>query len=676
MKRNPINAWLLSASFGLVPGVQPAQAQTFAKAGLADLSLEDILNVEVTSVSRKAERLQDTASAVHVITAEDIRRSGALSIPEALRMAPGVEVARNAAGQYAITARGINGRFANKLLVLMDGRSVYSPLFSGVLWENEDTMMEDIERIEVIRGPHAAMWGANAVNGVINIITRSARETAGGLVAGNVGSLEKGGLSLRYGGALGDNAHWRVYAKGLERGPMVDLSGNSSGDPHRSSRVGFRIDGRGGDGGGFTVLGDAHQSSVRDQWTVPTIVAPYSSNLAFKQETTGFNLLARRDFQFASGSKLSLQGWYMHTHISAPAVVSESRDTADLDVHHGFKIGQSHDFNWGLNYRHSSDSTIGSSMVSFVPASRRLNWTSLYFHDDWTLVPEHLRLIVGARFERESYSGLSIQPNARLSWMPDTLTTIWGSLSRGARTPSRADRDGYILQPTIPPGTPINPGPLPIVTRAAPGGMSAEKLDAFEMGWRRQWTRRLSTDFAAYYSRYNGIRGIRQDPPQLVLGAQPYLLADLALVGTTHGETKGIEASVDWRSTDALRFQLTYSNSVLRFRNAAGQEDPFTRVFEGSSPRQQVSLRSSIDLSPRQQLDIWVRHVGALSEGNIPAYSTLDVRYGWRWDRNLELSVTAQNLLDRHHQEFAQDNILALNRQVPRSVYVRASYKF
>jgi iron complex outermembrane recepter protein len=271
----------------------PACAQTPSTRSLLDLNLEDLMKIEITSVSRKAENLRGTASAAFVITAEDIRRSGATSIPEALRMAPGVDVARISSGSYAVTTRGINGRFANKLLVLMDGRSIYSPLFSGALWENEDTLIEDIERIEVIRGPNAAQWGSNAVNGVINIITKSARATHGGLAAVTIGTEERGGVSLRYGGRTEGDVNWRVYAKGTERGPGVEAGGADANDRQSTRRIGFRADGRAADGGDYTVLGDAQQSRINDAWLLPALIPPYATRYGFPIESNGFNLLAR-----------------------------------------------------------------------------------------------------------------------------------------------------------------------------------------------------------------------------------------------------------------------------------------------------------------------------------------------------------------------------------------------
>jgi iron complex outermembrane recepter protein len=667
-----MSAIALAAS-ATVSGLVCAQAS--AAPGLADLSLEEILNVKVTSVSRKTERLHDTAAAVYVISAEDIRRSGATNIPEALRMAPGVDVGRISTGQYAVSARGLNGRFANKLLVLMDGRSIYSPLFSGVLWENEDTLIEDIERIEVIRGPNAALWGSNAVNGVINIITKSARDTQGGLAVASVGTSDKGALSLRYGGVLGNDAHWRVYAKGFERGPTEEAGGVTANDRHTAKRLGFRVDGRGADGGSYTVLGDAHETRMRDTWLLPSVLPPFVSRTPFLQDSSGFNLLARREFRLGGGSSISLQGWYAHSHLNAQSLVEEKRDTGDIDIQHRFKAG-AHEVIWGANYRHSSDATTGSSFVNLQPANRRLSWASLFAHDEWTLVPERLRLMVGARLERDSYSGTSFQPNARLAWTPNTETTFWGALSRAARTPSRGDHDTFILQQVVPPGTAQNPGPLAILTRGVPGGVDAETVDAVELGWRANWGKRFSTNLSLYRNRYRDLRGVGQAPPQLILGSPPYVLADLPIINFIDGTIYGGELAADWRATNALRFRLGYSAARPKFRNALGGEDFITQLTAGASPRHSLSLQTSIDVTERQQLDIWLRRTGALSFGAIPAYTTLDIRYGWRITRNFELSLVGQNLLDSRHPEFLQDNIPAPQRELKRAGYLQAEIKF
>jgi iron complex outermembrane recepter protein len=344
-------------------------------------------------------------------------------------------------------------------------------------------------------------------------------------------------------------------------------------------------------------------------------------------------------------------------------------------VHHRFIAG-AHEFTWGLNHRHSSDSTWGSAFASFLPLERSLNWTSLYVHDEWALVPERLRLMLGARVEHDTYSGTNFQPNARLAWSPDTLTTIWGAVSRAARTPSRGDREVFIQLPVIPPGTALNPGPLPVLPRAVPSTPNAETVDAVEMGWRRLWGQRLSTDVSLFYNQYRDFRGYRQLPQQVLFVPVPHVLADLSLVNDIKGEIYGAELAANLRATDSVRLRLAYSNANSRFRNGLDAEDAVTRLVVGASPRHKTSLQTSIDITARQQLDFWLRHVGALDYAAIPSYTTLDMRYGWRVARNFDVALVGQNLLERRHVEFIQDNIPAPTREMQRGVYLRSELRF
>ncbi len=401
----------------------------------ADLSLEELLKVEVQTASRKSQRLQDVASAVFVISREDIERSGATSLPEVLRLAPGVQVARLANNRWAVSARGFNGRFANKLLVLMDGRSIYSPLFSGVLWEMEDTLLDDVDRIEVIRGPGAALWGANAVNGVINIITRNARDTRGTLAVAGAGSEERSFGALRHGFAAGEGSV-RLWAKGFSRDESVDLSGNRGNDDWHAARAGFRGDWNANAGSRLTVSGSIYNSPTGDRWNVPSVTSPSGAIATdIEQGGSGANLLLKHEWLPADGSASTLQAYVDRTEIDVIGVLGERRTTVDLDFQHRLAPGGAHDVIWGLSHRQSRDQIRSGPLISILPDHQTYQLTSAFVHDEITLQPERLKLALGARLEHNNYTGLEPQPNARLIWTPTAHQALWGALSRAVQNP-------------------------------------------------------------------------------------------------------------------------------------------------------------------------------------------------------------------------------------------------
>ncbi|MGB0127524.1 MAG: TonB-dependent receptor plug domain-containing protein, partial [Rhodocyclaceae bacterium] len=375
-----------------------------------DLSLEELLSIEVTTASRKAERLQDVAGAVFVITREDIEQSGATSIPEVLRMAPGVQVARLSQNRWAVSVRGFNGRFANKLLVLMDGRSIYSPLFSGVIWEAEDTLLEDIDRIEVVRGPGAAMWGANAVNGVINIITRRARDTQGSLLVAGAGTEERAFAAFRHGGEAGEG-HYRVWGKVFARDESVNLAGNRASDDWQAGRVGFRGDWPLASGNRLTLSAAAYNGTAGDTWDYPDLASPLGFRLQpTEQRNQGAHVIGRREWTFDDASEASFQAYVDHSEVDIERVVNVKRTTADLDFQHRKLFGKTHDLIWGLGYRVSRDNTVGKALVDFSPKSRDFRLATAFAQDDITLLPDRLRLMAGARLEHNSFTGFEFQP--------------------------------------------------------------------------------------------------------------------------------------------------------------------------------------------------------------------------------------------------------------------------
>ena len=421
--------WLFCSTFA-----RPAGAQVAAGGGagrdLAEISLDELVNLKVTSVSKKPENLSHAPAAITVITGEDIRRSGATTIAEALRLAPGLEVARQDSVSWAISSRGFNDIFANKLLVLVDGRSVYTPLFSGVYWDVQDTLLEDIDRIEVIRGPGAALWGANAVNGVINITTKTAKETQGGLVTGGGGTEERGFGSVRYGGKINDQSWYRVYAKYFNRDDSAMPAGGPAGDEWDGLRGGFRVDWEHSPPNLLTLQGDIYSGTEHQRYALATPTPPYSSLQPQKIQVAGGNLLGRWTHTFNEDADLRFQTYYDRTQRELE-IFKEDRDTFDLDLqlHHPF--GERQDIVWGLGYRHTDSYNLKSNFnLSFVPTDRKTEEYSALVQDEISLVRDRLRLTIGSKFEHNDYTGFEIQPSGRLLWTPHPRHSAWASISR------------------------------------------------------------------------------------------------------------------------------------------------------------------------------------------------------------------------------------------------------
>lgn len=653
----------------------PATAQD-----VAGLSLEDLLNTEVSSVSRKSQRLSETAAAVFVLTGDDIQRSGATSIPEALRMVPGVQVARMGNARWAVSARGFNGRMANKLLVLIDGRSIYSPLFSGVLWEQEDTPLEDVDRIEVIRGPGAAMWGANAVNGVINIITKRARSTQGGQATLSAGSEDRIAGSMRWGGELSEQSHYRVWAKGLRRDASDDVL---EIDPSHAARAGFRLDTAMGGGTRSTLIAETYRVRAGDRWDRPD-PSPATLGTGLVTPTTvtahhaGSSLTGRLDTVLGNGSEAGVQVYVETSRLDVPWALIDKRDTADIDLQHRLHLGR-HDFMWGVGYRYSRDH-IEPRTPNFTLArdGRSTRLLSAFVHDEFTLLPDRLRLIGGAKIERNDYTGWEVQPNLRFTWTPTETQTVWGALSRAVRTPSQAEEDASVLLRVIPPSTAI-----PLYNMVRPGSSvrldRPETVNTLEFGYRQQVAPSLSLDAAAYSSRYRNLRtgavlGTEMKFIQTPFGAFPYLQTDTAIVMVAKGRTHGLELALDWHPTNDWRIVAAYAH--IRTNGKDGPNGEFASEHVGTSPRHSVSFRSSYNLTRNWQLDGWLRHASKLESLAIPAYTELDLRVAWRPTPALELSLVGQNLLDRRHPEWVGDYVPTPTLEIERAWYVKAKLTF
>ena len=651
------------------------------------LGIAELMNIEVTSASKKVQRVADVGAAVFVITQEDMRRSGARSIPEALRLAPGVQVARIDANKWAVSIRGFNGRFANKLLVLMDGRSVYTPLFSGVFWDAQDTLLADIDRIEVIRGPGAALWGANAVNGVINIITKSATDTLGGLVNIGGGTEERGFAEARYGMSLSEAADIRFYAKHLDRDSGMDAAGNQAHDAWHMSRGGFRLDSRATERDILTIQGEYYDGSVGENYLLnklPTPGDPAVSRMTDADNgTRGWHLLSRWERTLSGTSGMVLQLYYDRYQVGMVGATGKM-DIVDMDFQHHFALGKKQDIIWGAGYRFSRDDIENTFAVSLLPTQKDSHLTSFFLHDEIELIPEHLSLILGSRFERNNYSGFEIQPNGRLIWTPTPRHTLWTAVSRAVRTPSRGDQSVLYRQSVIPPPLAFVPFPAnqfpAVVTIYGSEEYASEELLAYELGYRTELRPNLNLDVSTFYNAYNHLRTVKAGQPGPDSSSAPtHIIIPFITNNDMTGHTYGAELAVSWLPLPWWRLQASYSYLKIFMDVNDNTTDHYNKAdTEGGSPQQQFSLRSGFDIGRNVSWDLWLRGVDHLElpGGAIAAYTTLDTRLAWKPIPQLELSLVGQNLLQKSHAEFRPEFLFSVPTETERSFYGMLTWNF
>lgn len=643
---------------------------------LIELSIEDLIKVKVTSVSKKPQKILEAAAAIFVITQEDIRRSGAVSIPEVLRMVPGLEVARIDSNKWAVTSRGFNGRFANKLLVLIDGRTVYTPLFSGVYWDMKDTLLNDIDRIEIIRGPGAALWGANAVNGVINIITKEAKDTQGTMVIAGTGTEEQGFGAIRYGGMIGQDTHYRVYAKYFNRDSAVYVSGKDAADRWNIFRTGFRMDYARSDKDRLTLQGDVYNGQTGE--TVITKSFNPTAPATFDQENdiAGANLLGRWKHSVSNTSNIALQVYYDYTDRSSSAILEQRHDTFDIDFQHDFALDQDHQIAWGLGYRFIRDDIGNTFYTSWNPDNCDIDLFSAFVQDEITLVDNKVKLTLGSKFEHNDFTGFEIQPNARLIWTPDKYCSIWASVSRAVRTPSRAEADGRINNRVLPPGSlhPVYPG---LVTLFSSDDYESEELLAYELGYRLQPNSRVSLDIAAFFNNYSNLRTLEPGDPFPETSPTPtHITVPFTADNKMKAEVYGMEVAIDWLAFDWWRLQVAYTYLQMQLHLDDDSRDTISEGAEGESPHNQISVRSSMYLPMDLELNLWTRYVDSLPSQNIDSYVTLDVRLGWMPHKQLEVSIVGQNLFDNNRLEFKPDFIDTSPTEVERAVYGSIIWRF
>ncbi len=665
-------AGVLTALLLLVLSVQEiTAAEAPTPEDLFPLTIEELMNVSITSVAKRPQRMSDAAAAIFVITQEDIRRSGATSIPEVLRMAPGLEVSRIDASKWAISSRGFSTRFANKLLVLFDGRTVYNPLFSGVFWEHQNYILEDIERIEVIRGPGASLWGANAVNGVINIISKKAKDTQGGLVSAAGGTHEAFG-GVRYGGRIDNSTYFRIYNKYYDHRGFPGVRGVARSDAWNYNTSGFRVDSGLTPADSLTVQGDFQLKSSDETYFLPSVLPPFTTRLDSGTDFTGGNLLARWNRIISDTSNFQMQAYYDRGELS-DRLFGEKRNTFDIEAQHQFKAGGKQTIVWGLGYRFEQDHVRDSFLIDTAPTHTN-NLFSAFVQDEISL-DDKVTLTLGSRFEHNTHTGFEIQPNVRLAWTPDKKHVLWTAISRAVRTPSWAEEDLSLDVAAIPPSI-VNPLPTLVVIDGNPD-LKSEELYAFEFGHRFMPFEGLSIDMAGFYNLYKHLGSNEVGEPFFDPFPVPHIVLPLKAGAGLHGDTYGFELAADYQVQKWWRVQAAYTFMQMDLEtNDDGTDRTSPEFISGSNPHHQFSIRSAFDLPHKTEFDLWLRYVDSLPALNLGSYTSLNARLAWRPTRNLELSIVGQNLLDIKHVEMSPDFLGTVEAQIERSVYGKVVWRF
>jgi iron complex outermembrane receptor protein len=639
---------------------QDAPSGQSPAAGLKQLSLEELGNVEVTTVSKDPREIMKTPAAVFVITQEDIRRSAATSIPEALRLAPGVEVARIDGNHWSVAIRGFAGQFSKSLLVLVDGRSIYTPLFEGVYWDLPYVMLEDVERIEVIRGPGGTIWGSNAVNGVINIITKSANSTHGILASTGSGTVDQGTGAFRYGGLVGKDFNYRVYGFGGIRGQQFHADGDGF-DHWRMGQMGFRMDWQKGEKDTFTVQGDIYRGESGESIEIGSFFPPAEMAEQGEDYVTGGNLLARWQHRTGEGSDIQIQAYFDRTN-RQDFELGETRDTFDVDFVQHARIHDDQELTWGLGARVSPSNFIQTSQgVNFLPAKQTDSIYSGFVQYELPIVRNKLTLTAGTKLEHNNFSGFDYQPSVRLLWMVTPHQSFWAAVTRAVRTPSRLDQDVQfnIFDEYYTPSPGATPIPLYFQIQGDPK-LKAEQLIGYEAGYRTQVNSNLYLDFTTFYNGYNDLQGygpiglsetVMGNPPA------PYLFLLLPYANAIEGHTLGTEIAPNWKISHWWSVRGSYSFLHMSLRDKEGFTDTggLLSSYMGSSPSSLVAFQSFFNLPKHFELDETFRYSSALPAQAVGSYSTADLRLGWHIGEGLDFSVVGQNLLEPHHYEFGGD---------------------
>ena len=586
-----------------------------------------------------------------------------------------MDVAQINSSTWAVSARGLNDQFADKLLVIQDGRSIYTPIDAGVYWDTVDYVLPDLDRIEVIRGPGATLWGSNAVNGVINITSKDARDTQGWLVSGE-GSNAESDMSVRYGGKISDDTFYRVYFKGKYDNDLYEPSGASSDQSYANSwysgRSGFRIDKHPSDADTFTFQGDAANNQLRVPSPVNEAAPPFSMTEVFNGSDTTANVIGRWTHRYNDDSDFSLQVYYDYLKI-AEGISDNNQNTFDIDFNDRFKLDKRNEISWGAGYRVYRAGAETALSTSLVPGSQVRNLFSTFVQDKISIVPDRFFLTVGSKLEHNDFTGFEVDPSARLLWTPDKQNSVWAAVSRATRSPSALDTAvrSTVSRFEIPNGS---GGTLPAAaTIAGDPDFDSEKLVAYELGYRVQATKTLSIDVSTFYNNYTDLRSVE-------LGATQFgstVIFPSAFANKMQGDTYGGEIAANLQVTANWRLAASYSLLHATFERSQGSNDTTSVAdYDGSAPKNQAQLHSYLDITRRLHLNTSLYFTDRIEEYNVPSFISTDINVMWEPIDGMELTVGVNNLADNRHPEFGVTGGQGLSAQVPRTVYGQVTYRF
>ena len=666
---NARTAWtVLAVACLLWTPVWAGEQDALSTEDLLELEIDELLEMDVSSVARKQQKLSEVAAALTVLTPEEVKRSGHIDLAEMLRLVPGFHVARLDANKWSVSARGFSGRFTDKLLVMIDGRSVYTPTFAGVYWDIQGVFLPDLDRIEAIRGPGATAWGANAVNGVVSVRTKSAKDTVGAVfeaLGGAEATMRVGG---RVGWAIDDTTWIRVHAGGLLHDEAGTATGVKAADDWHVLRAGFRVDGEPDTDRSWTVQGEIYRGKSGERLVLPTLTAPFATAVTADQEMAGGHVLGRWRRTFSPDSELEIQAYFDRTE-RPTTLLGEERSTFDLDLQHRFRASARHEIIWGARYRVSADRFTNSSAIVVTPTRRTDHLFSAFIQDEITIVPDTLVLTVGTKIEHNDYTGFEAQPSARLAWQPRRRHTVWAAVSRAVRTPSRVDHDVRI-------NTAVLPGPT-VVGFFGSDSFESEELLAFEMGHRFAVSTSITIELAGYYNVYDGLRTLTNAAPfGEATPAPAHAVAPSLFTNLMDGEVYGGELVTTWRMRDNWRLVGTYSVARLALHTSTDRIPVDGEANEGDYPRNMASLRSQFDLGDEWQIDVSVSYVDSLPSLGIPPYLRLDFRVGWVPSEDLRIDLVVQNVLDDRHPEFVSELPFLQSSETETVAFLRVTYSW
>ena len=657
-------AWLLMSSEGMAS----------SENGVFKLSLTELSNTKVTSLSKISENAFRSAAAVYILTQEDIKRMGVTSIPEALRVVPGVEVARISSNKWAVTARGFNNQLANKLLVLMDGRAVYNAHFSGVYWDVQDTVLEDIDRIEVIRGPGAAVWGANAVNGVVNIITKHARNTQGSYLSVTAGNQEEGIVQARYGGAVDDDMYYRGYVKYSDRDNFDEVDGDNAFDDWMIGRGGFRVDWDKTPQEAFSIQGDVYSGKENENRVLlfPTLSAPFliPTEDSNGGEVSGGNLMVKWENTLSNTSAIQIQSYIDSTRRDYDDL-GQKQNTFDIDLQHQWKPHRRHEVISGVGFRLVYQSIDESSIFQHVNDHRFDKLYSAFIQDKMALIPDRLYLTLGSKFEHNSYTGLEYQPSARMAWMVSDKQTAWAAVSKAVRTPNYAEHNFRTIVGVVPPNTVASGTPAGFVKWRGNSALNSEDMIAYEIGYRVQPVEHAYFDITAYYHDFENLVTTERGD----FFPEPEITSYLTFDNKSFGEVTGVEISANWEVTPTWRLMGSYGLVNMDLHVDDDSADVLEEPLEGDSPRNTASLRSYWNVTDHVSVNKVIYFVDNLVTADIPAYVRFDMNVAWKPWEDMEIGMVGQNLFDGEHREFSEP-LFASSTEVPRSIFGYVAWHF